>query len=77
MVVADLNTEEVAGQVELADLAATVVQKLGGSHCSADELVEILGRLVFPVDLRVAGERHWSAHHVEGIDQGVGSRPGK
>ena len=72
MLAANLVTEEVARQIELTDLAPAVVQDLGGADGAADELVEIFGRFILPVDLRIADEGHRGAHHVEGIGQTVG-----
>lgn len=51
-----IDTEEVAGHVEDADLAATVAQRFERAHVAVDHLVEIFGRAVFFVDFGVAGK---------------------
>src|SRR5829696_5311423 len=50
-VVAHFKAEDVTGHIKLPDLAAAIVQDLGGADGPADELVEIFGRLVLAVDL--------------------------
>ena len=71
MLAADLVPEDIAGQIELADLAAAVGQNLRRADGAADELVKVFGWLVFAVDFAVAGTGHDRAHHVEGVGQRV------
>ena len=42
----DFQTEDVAGKVECADLAAAVVQQLVGTNCAEDHLIDVFGGLV-------------------------------
>ena len=69
MVVAHFEAEDVARHIELADLAAAVIQDLGGADGTADKLVEVLSRLILAVDLRIAHERHRRADQIESVLQ--------
>ena len=71
VLVAHLEAENVARQVEGADLAAAVVQDLVGADRAADDLVEVLGRLVLAVDFDVAAEGHGHAHQLDRTVSGV------
>ena len=53
MVRAGYEAEDVAGQMEGADLAAAVGEQLVGTHRAADHLVDIFGLLVLAVDFLV------------------------
>src|SRR5207302_8363139 len=46
-----IETEHVAGQVERADLAPSVVEKLVGANRTADHLIDVFGRLTFAINL--------------------------
>ena len=76
VLVADLEAEHVARQVERADLAAAVVEDLVGAHRAADDLVDVIGRLVLAVDLGVAGERHRRAHQLDRAGESAGCSDG-
>ena len=69
---AQLKPEDVAGHIKLADLAAAIIQDLGGADGPADELVEVFGRFILAVDLRIADEGHRGAHHFQSISQFMG-----
>src|SRR5262249_7215933 len=60
------------GKVEAADLARTVVENLVGAHRAADDLVDIVGRLVLAVDLGIAGKRHRRSHELDLSDEAQG-----
>src|SRR5262245_23215464 len=66
MLVPNLETENVAGQMKSSDLAAAVHQHLVGPHGPADDLVEVIGRLVLAVDLAIPCKRHARAHELDG-----------
>jgi hypothetical protein len=68
-----LEAEKIARQIEVADLAATVIEHLVGAHRSTEHLVEKIGGLVLTVDFGVARERHRGAHQFDGARQGRGS----
>src|SRR5690348_17691996 len=65
------ESENVAGEVEGADLPAAVAQDLVGANRAADHLVEILAGIVFAVNLGVALESDRSAGHLEGLAEPV------
>ena len=69
VLVAGLEAENVA-EIERPDLAAAVVEHLGGANRSADDLVEVIGGLALAVDFGVAGKRHRGSHH---LDRAAGS----
>ena len=75
MLVAHLQAENVARQVECADLAAAVVQDLVGADRAADDLVEVLGRLVLAVDFDIAAEAYCHAHQFDRTVSGVDAAP--
>src|SRR6516162_7157752 len=66
MHVADLYTEDIAGEVKTADLATAVVQHPVGPHRAGNDLVEVFGRLVFAVNFNIAGKAHRCAHQTKG-----------
>ena len=49
MLVAKLKTENIAWQIEAADLAATVAEDFIRPHTAADDLIGVVGRLAFAV----------------------------
>src|SRR6516164_6335195 len=52
-------------RMEGPDLTAPVHQDLVGAHRPADDLVEVFGGLVLPVDLGIGGKRHARAHELD------------
>ena len=60
------ETEDLAAQVERANLTATILKDLVGPDGAFHDLIEILGRLAFAVDLDIALELHRGAEHFEG-----------
>src|SRR6478752_7555842 len=71
MHLARLDAEDVAWKIERADLASPVIQHPVGSHRTGDDLIKVLCRVVFPVNLGIAGESHRSADHAQ---RAVGNR---
>src|ERR1051326_9141540 len=69
MFVTEFQAEHVAGQVEAADLAAAVAEDLVGAHRAADQLVEIIGRLVLAEDFRVARKHHGGDDQLQVLSQ--------
>src|SRR6185436_6344709 len=67
VLVAGLEAEYVARQIERADLPPAIGEHLVSAHRPAEHLVEIIGRFVLAVDLGGAGVRHHRAHQVERI----------
>jgi hypothetical protein len=65
VLVSHLETENVAGQMEGSDLTAPVDQDLVGPHGPADDLVEVIGGFVLPVDLGIGGKRHARTHELD------------
>ena len=65
MRLACFDPENVAGQIEGADLAAAVIQHTVGTHTPGDHLVEIFSGLVLAVDLGIAGKAHRGAHQAQ------------
>ena len=59
---ADFETEHVAGEIEAADLPPAIVENLVSTHRTTDDLVKIIGGLVFSVNLGIAGKRHRGSH---------------
>ena len=53
MVLSRLEPENIAGEMESADLPATVPQDLVSAYRAGDDLVEILRRLGFAIDLDI------------------------
>jgi hypothetical protein len=49
----ELQSEDVAGQIKPADLAAPVAENLVGAHAAADDLVDIVSWFVFAEDFRI------------------------
>src|SRR5262249_6681883 len=72
-----LETENVAGQMEGSDLTASVHQDLVGAHRPANDLVEVIGGLVLPVDLGIGGKRHARTPELEpaGLQGGTPEPP--
>src|SRR5207249_868298 len=71
VLLAELEAEDLARQMERGDLPAPVVEQLADADRAADHLVEIFGRLAFAVDLHVARIRHSRTHEVERAGDGV------
>ena len=65
VLLASLETENVARQMEAADLPTSVDQHLVGPHRPAHDLVEVVRRLVLPVDLAIARKRHQCTHQLD------------
>src|ERR1041385_2545382 len=77
MLLARLEAEDLARQIEPADLAAPILEHLVRAHGAADDLVEELGRLGFSEDLDVALERHRRADDRERIVKGRTPSPAR
>ena len=58
----EFEPEYVTGHIEAADLAAAIAENLVGPYRAADDLVEVLGRLILTENLGVARKRHGGAH---------------
>ncbi len=67
VLVGELKPENVAGQIESADLAAAVAEDFVGAYGATDDLVEVFGGLVFAENLRIARIRHDGAHQMDGL----------
>ena len=65
MLVAGLQAEHVARQVECADLPAAIVQHFVDTDAARDHFVEILCILAFAVNLLVATKRHGRTHDIQ------------
>ena len=76
MLLAGLQTEHVAGKVEGADLPAPVVQDPVGANGAGENLVDVVRRLAFAENLRVAIERHRHARELDRIEQRIDRRNG-
>ena len=50
---AGFEPEDVAGQMECADLAASVGKQLVGANRAADHLIDVFGRLILAVDFLI------------------------
>jgi hypothetical protein len=74
MIFTEFEAEDVTWKIEGTDLAPTVVENFVGSHRAADNLVDIVRRLVLPVDLGVAQEPHWRSHQIQLIDEVVSTK---
>jgi hypothetical protein len=68
VLLADLEPENVARQIEGADLAAAVVEDLVGPHRALDDLVDVFGRLILAEDLLVRTEAHLAAQQLHGTE---------
>jgi hypothetical protein len=68
---AGLKAEDVAGVVEVADLAATVHVDPGGPHHATNQAVEHLHLVVLGVDLGLMGVGHVRAETLKGRGQGA------
>jgi hypothetical protein len=60
------TTEDLAAQVERTNLTATILKDLVRPDGTFHDLIEILGRLAFAVNLDIALELHRGAEHFEG-----------
>src|ERR1700746_6573 len=69
-----LQAENVARQMESADLPAAIRQDFVGPRSSADHLVEVVGRLTLAVNLGIAAEDHRGAHELACFTQVVAKR---
>ena len=63
--VTGFDAEDIAGQIERADLATAVIQQAVGSHCAGNDLIEILGGLMLAINFVVAGKSHRRAHQAQ------------
>ena len=66
---ANCKPENIARQVKSADLAAAITEDFVGADAAADDLVNVVGRLVFAENLGVARIRHDSAHQLHGLGE--------
>jgi hypothetical protein len=67
MFIARFKPEDVAGQVEGADLPASIAKNLVGPDRTADNPVHVVRRLVLAIDLGIAAVRHRGAHQADRI----------
>src|SRR5690242_13948614 len=58
-----LEPEDVTGEVESADLAASIRQDLDGARRPMDDLVDVFDRLALAVDFAARAELDWHAQH--------------
>ena len=65
MLAANLEAEDVTGQIERANLAAAIVEHLVRTNGTADDFVEVVSWFAFAVDLAVVGEWHQHSHHFD------------
>jgi len=61
VLVAGIAPEHVAGQIETENLASAVTKDLICPHCAAQHFVDVVGGLIFSVNLGVAAKRHRGA----------------
>src|SRR5262245_77982 len=78
---AGFEAEDVAGQMEGADLAAAVGEQLVGAHRAANHLVDIVGLLILAVDFLVLAvgefggdEASMPGQHAEAVARCAGER---
>ena len=65
MRLARFEPEYIAWEIERADLAAAVVERIVGPHAAGSDLVEIFGRLAFAENFFVARKRGRGAGQIE------------
>jgi len=65
MHITGLDAENIPRKIERSDLAATVIQHPVGANGTGNHLVEKLRRLLFAVNLAVAGKPKGSAHQTQ------------